>query len=75
MSKFIVYTHDSGEVVFVRRDGITSFHPRYVGPNNYKVSVTVGPEKYIIKQCSSLEEASEWIHDQIRVIEASNDRE
>lgn len=73
MSKFLVYTHDSGEVVFVKRDSITSFHPRYVGPNNYRIEITVGPEKYTIKQAESLADASKWIHEQITLIEKAND--
>jgi hypothetical protein len=73
MSKFLTYTHDSGEVVFIRRDGITSFHPRYIGPNSYRVFVTVGPEKHTIKQCNSLEECVTWIHEQIALIEKSVD--
>lgn len=73
MSKFLVYTHDSGEVVFVKRDSITSFHPRYVGPNNYRIEITVGPEKYTIKKAESLVDANKWISEQIAIIEKANE--
>lgn len=71
MSNFITYTHENGEVVFVRRSEITSFHPRYVRQFCYRIYVTVGKETYVVHESPSIEEAKRWVEDQISIIDVS----
>lgn len=73
MSKFLVFTHESGEIIFIRRDSITSFHPKFVSKNNYCIYVTVGPERFPIKRCESMDEAKIWVNEQIDLIEKKVD--
>lgn len=68
-SKFLVYEHSSNEVVFVKRDDISSFHPKFIDRNRYQVQVTVGDKSFAIKDCNSIEEARIWITEQIGLIE------
>ena len=74
MSKFLIYTHESGEVVFVKRDAVTSYHPKFIEKHKYKINVTVGQETYVVKQCECLEDCLKWIHDEIKAIEKLDDR-
>lgn len=68
-SKFIVYEHASGETIFVKRDAITSFTPKYVQKGLYRVFVTVGKESFAINQFGTVAEAKEWIIKQIELID------
>lgn len=69
VSDFIVYENDSSEIAYVRRSSITSFAPRYVRKNCFRVLVTVGKETFSIYQAESVEAAKNWIHEQIAIIE------
>lgn len=69
MNNFLTFEESSGEIVFIRRDAITSFKPEYTGTFKYRVTATVGKESYVIHQCTSKEEAVEWCHEQIRLID------
>lgn len=73
VSKFLTYEHSSGEVVFVKRTEIASFHPRYIDRANYKIYVTVGPKEFIVHGVESIEAARKWIAEQIALIEASDE--
>lgn len=73
MSKFITYEYDSGEIVFIKRAEIGSFHPVYNHPKGYNVYVTVGKETYVIHKAETLEDAKAWIEDQILAIDIGTD--
>jgi hypothetical protein len=70
MSKFITYEHGSGEIVFVRRDKISSFRPQYIRANLYRIFVSVDGQSFVIKDCDSLELAKLWIGEQINLVES-----
>lgn len=69
MSKFIVYEHNGGETIFIDRASISSFHPKYVDKNLYRVYVTVGNQTYPVVNVTTLDEAKSWIAEQIEIIE------
>ncbi len=69
MSKFITYEYDSGEIVFIRRADISSFRPVYTHPGKYRVFVTVGKETFVVQDCNTIEDAKDWIREQIAIIE------
>lgn len=69
MSKFITYEYESGEIVFIDRNAISSFRPMYTHPGKYRILVTVGKESFVIKDCLTIEEAKNWINEQIAYIE------
>jgi len=69
LSKFITYEYESGEIVFIKRDSISSFHPVYTHPSKYRIFVTVGKETYVIKDCATIEDAKDYIYEQIAIIE------
>lgn len=70
MNQFLIYEHNSGEVIFIKRDAITSFAPKYISPRKYTVMVTVAKESYPIKDAESMEDAKAWIMEQISQIES-----
>lgn len=69
MSKFLKYRHDSGEIVFVRKDKVCSFHPKYVHTRGYVVYVTDGVKEFPVHKCENLAEAELWVEEQIAEIE------
>lgn len=75
MSSFLTFEEESGEIVFIRRDAVTSFKPSYAGVFKYRVLATVGKESYVIHQCTSKEEAIKWCFEQIRLIDGGGNVE
>lgn len=69
MSKFIVYSHESGETVFVRRDAVAAFKPTYVDKFKFRVFAYIGHEKVAVLDAPSMEEAKAWIEQQIKIID------
>ena len=68
---FINYETDSGEIFFIKRDSITSFHPKYVDRNKYIVYCTVGKETYPLFKSSTVKEAKDWVVAQIKSLEVA----
>lgn len=68
---FLVYRHSSGEVVFVKRSAITSFHPKFVSKNLYRIYVTAADKEFPIHEVESIAVAEEWIAGQIKLIEGA----
>lgn len=69
MSKFLTYQYDSGEIFFIKREAINSFHPVYTHGKGYTIFVTDGISRLPIKRADSMEEAVSWIEDQILLID------
>lgn len=71
MSNFLIFEEESGEIVFIRRDTITSLKPSYVRKFCYRILATVGKESYVIHESASLQEAKDWCLEQIRLIDGA----
>lgn len=69
MNNFLVFTHDSGEIIFMKRDAITAFHPKYVHTQGYIIYASDGAVEKPIHKTKDLEEAKAWIMEQIELIE------
>lgn len=72
MSNFLIFEEESGEIVFIRRDTITSLKPSYVRKFCYRILATVGKESYVIHESASLSEAKEWCLEQIKLIDGAS---
>lgn len=68
MEDFIKFEHESGEICFIRRSTINSFHPKYTHPRGYLVYVTDGVKEFPAYACLTIEEAKSWIDEQIAII-------
>tara|TARA_R110000868_G_scaffold369704_1_gene633135 strand:+ start:2521 stop:2751 length:231 start_codon:yes stop_codon:yes gene_type:complete len=68
MEDFIVFEHESGEICYIRRVSINSFHPKYTHPRGYLVYVTDGVKEFPAFACETIDEARAWITEQIGLI-------
>lgn len=66
LGDFIVYEYEGGEIVFVDLKAITSFHPKYVRQNCYRVHVTFDSKEACLSQHDSLAQAKAWCVEQIK---------
>lgn len=75
MSNFLIFEEESGEIVFIRREAVTSLKPSYVRKFCYRILATVGKESYVIHESASLQEAKDWCLEQIRLIDGAGNVE
>lgn len=72
-TKFIVYEHSSGEIYWIDRNSIKSFHPvpYFANRNFWRVMCIVGEHEFPLQDCNSREEARDWCLEQIALIEGN----
>lgn len=66
--EWIIFEHDSGEIIFVKRSAIKSFHPKYVHPKGYIIYAVVGDTEKPVHRCSAKDEARDWCEEQVRLL-------
>lgn len=71
MSDFLTYEHESGEILFIKRSAIASFHPKYVHPKGYIIYAVVGDTEKPIHKCTTKDEAKAWVEQQIEILGGS----
>lgn len=69
---FLLFEHESGELMFMRRSSIKSMHPKYQHGRGYLIFASDGAVSQPVYKTNTIQEAKAWCEAQIKMIEAGN---